>query len=64
MLPIILNKLNVEIWAVKPPFAEIALQKALSHPSLRGHKDLKTTRIYAHVFSRGGKGVKSPVDDL
>ena len=28
------------------------------------HKDVKTTMVYTHVLNRGGKGVKSPVDDL
>jgi integrase len=31
---------------------------------LLGHKDVKTTMIDTHVLNRGGKGVKSPVDDL
>ncbi len=28
------------------------------------HKDVEITMIYTHVLNRGGKGVKSPVDDL
>lgn len=31
---------------------------------LLGHKDVKTTMIDTHVLNRGGRGVKSPVDDL
>jgi site-specific recombinase XerD len=31
---------------------------------LLGHKDVKITMICTHVLNRGGKGVKSPVDDL
>jgi len=29
-----------------------------------GHKDLNTTMIYTHVMNKGGRGVKSPIDDL
>jgi len=32
--------------------------------ALLGHKDVKTTMIYIHVLNQGGKGVKSPMDDL
>jgi len=28
------------------------------------HNDVQTTVIYTHVLNRGGKGVKSPVDNL
>ncbi len=31
---------------------------------LLGHRDVKTTMICAHVLNRGGKGVKSPANDL
>ena len=31
---------------------------------LMGHKHVNTTMIYTHVLNRGGKGVKSPMDNL
>jgi site-specific recombinase XerD len=30
---------------------------------LWGHEDVSTTMIYTHVLNKGGKGVKSPLDE-
>jgi site-specific recombinase XerD len=31
---------------------------------LLGHRDVSTTMIYTHVLNQGGRGVRSPLDQL
>ena len=31
---------------------------------LLGHRDVSTTMIYTHVLNQGGRGVRSPLDQI
>ena len=60
-------KKNVSCHTFRHSFATQLLESGYdirTVQELLGHKDVKTTMIYTHVLNRGGKGVKSPVDDL
>jgi len=49
------------------PFAAHLLEDGYDIRTVRellDHKDVRTTMIYTHLLNRGGRGVKSPADNL
>lgn len=42
----------------------LTIRRYITVQELLGHKDVSTAMVYTHVLHRGGRGVRSPLDEL